>query len=107
MIIRFEQSGGIICGGWAVTVDTARMDAHEARELEELVERADLFATPAHRSRSLPTLAVDTFVYDIRGTQGKRRCHLRLDDTEVPAELRPLIAYLAGLAYSGGRSGSP
>ena len=97
MIIRFEQTGGIVGGGWAVTVDTARMSQSEAQALEEMVQRSGLFDLPRRWPRAHPSLAVDVYEYDVSVRDGKRRSHVRLDDTEVPVGLRPLIGYLAGL----------
>ena len=98
MQIRFRQSGGIVGGVWEVLVRMSELPPSEAQQLEALVEQADFFALPAPRSRSLPRRAMDVFEYDIAISQGQRRHRIRVDDTEVPAIVQPLINRLAELA---------
>jgi hypothetical protein len=92
--VELTQRGGIIGGSWTVSLDAAELPEEEARELERLIREADVFDLPRFGFAS-PGAAVDAFEYDLRVAWGKRRRHVRLDDTQVPARLRPLLNYLA------------
>ncbi len=92
--VEFEQRGGIVGGLWTVTLDAAELPEWEGRELERLVLEADVFDLP-RSSLPQPGSAVDVFEYEVRVIWGKRRRHVCLDDTQVPAKLRPLLSYLA------------
>lgn len=48
--VEFAQSGGIVGGSWAVSLDAAELPEQEARELERLVREADLWKSPTVRS---------------------------------------------------------
>ncbi len=92
--MEFVQSGGIVGGLWTVTLDTAELPKEEAGQLERLVREADVFDLPRFGPPQLG-VAVDAFEYDLRVVWGNRRRRVRLDDTRLPARLRPLLSYLA------------
>lgn len=96
---EFHQRGGIVGGSWSAAFSTAELPPGEARELQELVEQADLFNQPRGLFPLFSPLAVDHFEYDLTVRQGKRRHRVRTDDVSMPANLRPLINRLSELAH--------
>lgn len=104
--MAFTRSGGIVAGntlqtevdlGAAVGGRAAEAaEVAEVAELAELLDQVDL-ADLAERS-PLRGPGADTYQYELTVEQGDRREHVTVDDTEVPAELRPVIRRLEARA---------
>lgn len=92
IVIEFESSGGI--GGLVTrrTVDTATLPPGEADELGALLEQSNLMELQPVRP---PFVVPDAISYRLAVVRGGQRHEVDLTDPEVPAELRPLLRYLA------------
>jgi hypothetical protein len=94
--IEFEQSGGFAGMTLSTTVDTARLPPDEAREIEQLVDQADLTALPSRPAG--PPRGADRFQYDITVVRGRKRHHVTIQESDMPPAVRPLVQRLAELA---------
>jgi hypothetical protein len=88
--IELTRSGGY--AGLSTTLgelDTAQLPESEAREIEELVNRADVAslaaASPMHGT------GADRFQYELTIEDAGGRHELAMSEDSVPDELRPLI----------------
>ncbi len=95
--VEFTRSGGIVAGNPLQTVvDLGELVDDQAAELAELLDQVDL-AELAGRS-PLRGPGADTYQYELTVDQGDRSEHVTVDDTQVPAELRPVIKRLEARA---------
>jgi hypothetical protein len=94
--IDLLRSGGL--GGFTVqtSADTRTLAREEARELTAMVDRLD-FGDLARRTRQ-PARGADRFHYELTVQQGAARHRVSLPESAVPAELRPLLAWLVARA---------
>jgi hypothetical protein len=90
MRVQFTQSGGF--GGMVrqCTLDTASMDAGEARALEALVKKADLSTPGEQRS----VAARDLEEYEISIDDGHGGVTVVRDQSTLSPEAKALVAYL-------------
>ena len=89
--IEFVKSGGI--AGLhlpLLSIDSAKLSAQDARKLAQLIEEVRFFDL----AESYPAHGADLFVYTITVEQNGKRHSVSYDD--APAELKPLIDWLAG-----------
>jgi hypothetical protein len=93
--VELERSGGF--GGITTrrVLDSAQLPPGETRELERLVEDADLDAlegerAPAQGDRGMP----DSFQYRLSVLRGGRRWDVEISDPDVPASLRALLTHV-------------
>lgn len=96
MRIEFERSGGLMGRTVACSVDTETLPADEARELRELVERADFFALP--ESPPGADARSDQFVYSVRIEWEGRGHTVVTSDDAAPSALVPLLDRLSRIA---------
>jgi hypothetical protein len=90
--VELEQSGGFAGIRRRTTVNTAELSADEAARLSELVDQLDL--EQLVRRQGGPAQHPDQFQYDLTVTRGGRQYRLRLNESDVPAEVRPLLDLL-------------
>jgi hypothetical protein len=95
MRIDFRSTGGFVPLDLAYSADTEQLPPDLARELTELVERADLWAAAEPPARGP---APDAAGYWLRVRDGGRMRELTVDDASAPAALRPLLGRLRRLA---------
>lgn len=98
MHVEFERSGGFAGLRLRATVDTESLPAEEARELEEMVEAADLFNLPP--AIATPTPGADRFNYKLTVTDEGRQHAVEVSEPSVPTKLQPLLQRLAKIARS-------
>ncbi len=90
MKVVFRQSGGFAGLIRAVELDTDDLPPEEAAELYSLVQQSDLQNTRGEsesRWRDLQT-------YEIRVETGEDVYEVAFDDSNVPAGVTPLLAFL-------------
>lgn len=86
--VELERSGGFTGLRRCAAMDSDELPAEDARELRRLVDVLDLHALQRVRSdHRLPTL-------DLTIVRGSERVQVTLDESTVPAQLRPLIQQL-------------
>ncbi len=98
--VEVDRSGGFAGRTKHATVDSASLPAEQARELAELVERADL-PTLVERTAAEPPgpgRGADRFTYDLTVHRGDQSHRLSLPESAVPPELAPLLSHV--LAHS-------
>lgn len=91
MQISVRRSGGFAGITEAKTIDTARLDASAARQVEQLVRDVDFFALPVDASQN--GVGADLFQNEITVHDGSRQHTIRFNDTGQPetAALRRLV----------------
>jgi hypothetical protein len=94
MKVAFRQTGGFGGLSLAADLDTARLSAAEARELERLVAQSDLRALSAKG----PASARDLTTYEITVESADGVVRATFDDMTVPAQLEPLLEHLRAQA---------
>lgn len=101
MRIQFERTGGLAAPAMrrGCTVDTASLPKDEAREVEDLLDAANLFAIPA--GPAAQAAGRDVFTYRITVEDGGRRHSVEVPERGMPAALRPLIDWLKKRATPG------
>jgi hypothetical protein len=94
MKIAFERTGGFAGPAMrrATEVDTNTLPPDEAREVEKLVQQANVFGLSSPAKGSSP--ARDAFRYHLKFESGEKTHSIELGETEIPATLRPLIDWL-------------
>lgn len=97
--IEFERSGGFAGISLKKSVDAAGLPEAEARELRELVERADL-AGVSERPGPGPGRP-DRFQYDIAVNIDDRRYRVTVGEADLPDSAKPLVEKLLVLARRG------
>jgi hypothetical protein len=98
MKLRFTQSGGFAGLIRQCTIDTETMKPDEAAALEGLVRQASLSASRQALSRS----ARDLEEYEIAIDRDGKSVTVVLDQSTLPAEAKPLVAYLKKSTRPGG-----
>lgn len=94
--ILFERSGGFMGRKVNLDIDVNDLSEEQATLLHELLDEADFFDFPEDLRR---TPAPDEFSYLITVETGKRRHSVRVSDTSIPEDLRPLLTELNQLLY--------
>ncbi len=101
--MEFTRSGGIVAGNTLQTVvDLGELADDQGAELAELLDQVDL--TDLAGRSPLRGHGADTYQYELTVDQGDRSEHVTVDDTQVPAELRPVIKRLEARAVEERRS---
>jgi hypothetical protein len=87
--LALKRSGGIAGLTLRAEVETEELPEEEARELRELVRRADIESLAERGSG--PPRGADRFQYDVAVEDGDRRAHAVVSAEEVPPELRSAL----------------
>lgn len=91
--VDLERSGGFTGLRRCASMDTGSLPESDARQLREIVSGLDLEALAHVRGDPrLPTL-------DLTIVRDAQRVQARLDESRVPAQLRPLIQLLDQRAH--------
>ena len=91
MKIKFRQTGGFAGLTKAVEIDTANIPPNQAEVLKLMVDRSSFFQVSAPPSQSLP----DREQYAISIESEEKSHHLNLGASNIPAQLKELVDYLA------------
>ena len=102
MQIAFERTGGFGGMRLTATVDTKKLSAEEAQELEETVQAAGFFDLPAEISSETP--GADRIRYKLTVEAEGRRHTVELGEAAAPEQLRTLLRRLTAVARSAPRS---
>ena len=90
MEIAFQRSGGFAGLTMAAEVDTEKLPAGEARELEHLVERLEASGAGETAAAGKP----DRFQYEVTVRRGKQERCYRIGEQELTADARELVKRL-------------
>jgi hypothetical protein len=88
MRVDVSRRGGFAGIAWHATIDTAQLAAAEADQVE-----AALRELPWDRPTTAPS-GPDRFRYEIVTVEGNQQRRVLLEEREIPAALRPLLALL-------------
>jgi len=94
MKVGFRQSGGFAGLIRGVDLDTSKMDATQARELEELVAASGIQGSASAHSQT----ARDLFLYGITIDDNNHAASVSFDDSTIPSAVQPLLKYLKAQA---------
>jgi hypothetical protein len=97
--VELTRSGGLAALQQTIAVDTEELPEEEARQLEDLVERADI-ETLVPRS-PLRGRGADRFQYDLVVSDGEARQEVTASEDVASSELRALVDWL--LQHAAGR----
>jgi hypothetical protein len=97
--VELTRSGGLAALQQTIAVDTEELPGEEARQLENLVEQADI-ETLAQRS-PLRGRGADRFQYDFVVSDGGARHEVTASEDVASSELRALADWL--LRHAAGR----
>jgi len=89
MRIHFKRSGGFSGIRLAADIDTDSLPPEEARSIEALVDKSDLFHIP--KEGRIPGKTRDGFEYLLKLEVKGKRHTVRLAEEAVPASVQPLI----------------
>lgn len=92
--ILFERSGGFMGRTVSLNIDMDDLPEDEADTLRELLDEADFFDLPDDLRRAP---APDEFTYSITVALEERQHSVRVSDTSMPDDLRPLLQELTKL----------
>jgi hypothetical protein len=90
MKVSFRQSGGFAGLIRGIDLDTSKMDADQAAELEGLVTASGIVGNSKARTHA----GRDLLQYEITIVQGKKVSKLSCDDHTIPEAAQPLLTYL-------------
>jgi len=90
--IFFERTGGFMGRMVSLTINLADLPDDQAKFLDELLERADFFKLPEDLTQSVMP---DSFSYNITVSIDERQHSVRVSDSTVPDDLRPLLEELS------------
>ena len=90
MRVQFTQSGGIMGTIRQCALDTATLPVEQSETLAKLVQRADASSSRQSLSKS----GRDLEEYEIALHDGDRTIKLLHDQSTLPENLKPLVAYL-------------
>ncbi len=89
--ILFERSGGFMGRKVSLEIDMDDLPEDEAGTLRELLDEVDFFDLPDDLRRAP---APDEFTYSITVAVEERQHSVRVSDTSMPDDLRPLLKEL-------------
>lgn len=89
----------------AGSVDTEKLPADEAQNLQQMLDAAKFFELPAAPAESLR--GADRFQYKLTVESDEGSHTVELSDEEAPDEIRPLLRRLTVLARSQQGGSSP
>ncbi len=100
--IKFERSGGFSSIPLRFALDGKDLPGEEQTRLREMLHQAGIFERPwlTASTRS----GADRFVYRITVEDGDAERTLEFCESEMPAEVRPLVDYLNLLARRARRA---
>ena len=99
-VADLTRTGGFVGRQVRARVDTDDLSSEEADRFAALVDRVDLDAPPPPAAQA-PAGARDMMRYALTIQRGGRTWQAELSESQVPAELRPLIQYLSAAARTG------
>jgi len=91
MHVMLQRTGGFTGIPMNKMVDVANMTAGEINKLRQMVETANFFQLPA---AILSAPQPDRFQYEITVEQDGKRHTVKMAETAVPAELKPLLNWI-------------
>jgi hypothetical protein len=107
MQIDFASSGGFANLQLAYRGDTATLPDEQAQELAQLVESSGVFEMQQDDLNTNAAIGrADVISYRLTLSDGPRQTTLWMNDVNVPASLRPLLAFLRKLALEQKRTGT-
>lgn len=95
--VEFTTGGGIAGFRETATVDSATLSAEDAQKLAKLIADARFFDL---LEQFPPSGTADGFGYTIAVEMNGKKHTVNVDDEKVPAELKPLIEWLASRSIS-------
>ena len=90
MRVKFLQSGGIVGGPRGVELDSSRLHADDARELQTLVHASGILESGVFLSES----GRDLRIYEIQIERGAGIVAATFDDHTLTDAARPLVSFL-------------
>jgi hypothetical protein len=90
MRVKFLQSGGVVGAARGVELESARMPADEARELQQLVHASGILES----GEFLSAAGRDLRLYEIQIESGAGIIAVTFDDHTLPEQARPLVSFL-------------
>lgn len=93
--IIFQRSGGLLGQTINTTLDLDSLPSSESQHLLHLIQKADFFHIPEN---PVARSTADEFLYTITVQAGAMRHQVRVNDTNMPEALQPLLSELATLA---------
>jgi hypothetical protein len=91
MHVMLQRTGGFTGIPMNKTVDVANMPSHDIGKFRQMVETAKFFQLPA---TILSAPQPDRFQYEITIEQDGKRHTVKVAETAVPAELKPLLNWI-------------
>ncbi len=95
--VEFTKGGGIAGFHQTATVDSTTLSAEDAQKLAKLIADARFFDLP---EQFPPSGTADGFSCTITVEMNGEKHTVNVDEEKFPAELKPLIEWLAGRAIS-------
>jgi Emfourin len=90
--IFFERTGGFMGRKVTATIDLGDVSSELADLLDSLLDEANFFELPSDLTK--PAMP-DAFTYNITVSSEERQHSVRVSDTTVPDDLRPLLDELS------------
>ena len=90
MRVKFLQSGGFVGAPRGVELDSARLPADDARELQALVQESGILQSGEFRSPA----GRDLRLYEIQLDSGAGIIAVTYDDHTLPEQARGLVSFL-------------
>lgn len=97
--ITFKRSGGFVGQGMRFQLDLEQLPIQHARQLASLIEQSEFFNLPENM---IVKFNPDEYQYMITVDDGMMFHSVRMNDTTMPASLRPLVEELASLKSVAG-----
>lgn len=88
--VKFVQSGGIVGAPRRCELESSRLPADDARELQSLVQASGLLESGEFLSPG----ARDLRLYEIQVESGAGIVAVTFDDRTLPEQARPLVSFL-------------
>jgi len=98
MHIQFERTGGVAGMRLMTTIDSDSISSEDATALRNMIDSASFFELPVKSQKSQS--GVDRFQYKVMVEIDARRHTIEIEESAVPASLRPLLNWLTEKAKS-------
>ena len=98
MHIQFERTGGVAGMRLTITIDSDSISSEDAAALRDMIHSASFFELPAKSQKSQS--GADRFQYKVIVEIDERRHTIEIEESAVPASLRPLLNWLTEKAKS-------
>ena len=90
MRVKFLQSGGVVGAPRGVELESGRLPADDARELQTLVQASGILESGTFLSAA----GRDLRLYEIEIESGAGIVAVTFDDHTLPEQARPLVSFL-------------